>query len=186
MLAGAVLAAPAPAQALARVGKAAPAFSVKDEQGKKHRLADYRGKVLVLEWTNPECPFVKRHYRKKTMTRLAKAFGGREVVWLAVNSSHFNKPADTRAWRRQQGLPYATLQDPGGKLGRAFGARTTPHMFVIGPKSIVRYVGAIDDDPYGENDKPKNYVKGSLQALLAGKDPRPAKTKPYGCSVKYK
>lgn len=168
----------------AAIGKAAPTFSVADETGKVHRLERYRGKLVVLEWTNPGCPFVKRHYRKKTMLRTRAAFAGK-VVWLAVNSSYFNQPKDTRAWRKAQKLPYPTLQDPRGTLGHSYGARATPHMFVIDRRGVLRYAGAIDDDPHDEKKTPHNYVAETLKALLAGK-PAPASQRAYGCTVKYK
>ena len=174
------------AAAAARVGKKAPAFSLKDENGNKHSLEKYRGKVVVLEWTNPQCPFVKRHYRAKTMQVTKAAFPGKKVVWLAVNSSHFNKPSDSASWKREQKLRYHTLQDPSGTVGRAYGAKTTPHMFVIDDKGVLRYNGAIDDDPYGNNKKKHNYVRGGVSRLLAKKLPKPGLTQPYGCSVKYK
>lgn len=178
------------ASAKAVVGKAAPAFSAKDERGKKHTLKQYRGKVVVLEWTNPGCPFVKRHYiKKKTMHDTAMRYLRRKhqrVVWLAVNSSYFNKPADSKKWAEARGLPYRTLQDPSGTIGRAYGAKSTPHMFVIDAKGVVRYAGAIDDDPHDEKKKPKNYVAAALRAVTKGKTPNPTRTTPYGCSVKYK
>lgn len=172
------------ASKVAAVGQPAPAFAVADEQGKVHKLRDYRGKLVVLEWTNPGCPFVKRHYRNKTMLRTRAAFGDK-VVWLAVNSSYFNKPKDTRAWRQAQKLPYPTLQDADGKLGHRYGARATPHMFVIDRRGVLRYAGAIDDDPHDEKKAPHNYVHEALKALLAGKR-APASQRAYGCTVKYK
>lgn len=169
----------------ASVGNPAPAFTLKDETGKAHSLAQYRGSVVVLEWTNSRCPFVVHHTREKTMAKTARAFS-EKVVWLAVNSSFFNRPEDSRQWREKNGLGYPTLQDPTGSVGRAYGARTTPHMFVIDAKGVIRYTGAIDDDPHFEKQRPTNYAHEAIAALLAGKQPSPASTKPYGCSVKYK
>jgi peroxiredoxin len=171
--------------ATAEVGKPAPEFSLADADGKKHNLAQYKGKIVVLEWTNPGCPFVKRHYTAKTFTTLAAALG-KEVVWLAVNSTHNNKPEDSKKWAKDNGLPYPTLQDPDGAVGKAYGARTTPQMFVIDPKGVVAYAGAIDADPRGKEAAPQNYVKTAVAALKDGKRPTPASTEPYGCSVKYK
>ncbi len=167
------------------IGKAAPDFSAVDEAGVEHRLADYKGKAVVLEWTNPDCPFVARHYEADTMEKLAAALGAKDVVWLAVNSTHSNTPEDTKAWKAEQGFTYATLQDADGKIGRAYGARTTPHMFVIDAQGVLRYRGAIDDDPRGDSAAPKNYVDSAVHALLAGASPDPSDTKSYGCSVKY-
>jgi peroxiredoxin len=168
------------------VGKPAPDFSARDENGIDHTLSEYAGHAVVLEWTNSECPFVERHYKAGTMKRLATVLGAKDVVWLAVNSTYTNTPDDTKAWKKEQGFSYATLQDPEGKLGHLFGARTTPHMFVIDAKGVLRYAGAIDDDEYGRSAKPKNYVEGAVQALLAGASPEPSETQSYGCSVKYR
>ena len=167
------------------VGSKVPEFSIKDENGVEHRLSQYEGKVVVLEWTNPDCPYVARHYDAGTMEKLANQLGADGVVWFAVNSTHDNKPEDTRAWKEGQGFDHATLQDPEGALGHLLGARTTPHMFVIDGEGILRYEGAIDDDPRGRSDSPTNYVSGGVQALLAGNAPDPSQTKAYGCSVKY-
>ncbi len=167
------------------VGSKVPEFSIKDENGVEHNLSQYEGKVVVLEWTNPDCPYVARHYGADTMEKLAKELGADGVVWFAVNSTHYHKPEDTRAWKEEQGFDHVTLQDPEGTLGHLLGARTTPHMFVIDGKGILRYKGAIDDDPRGRSDSPTNYVSGGVQALLVGNAPDPSQTKAYGCSVKY-
>ncbi len=176
---------PLSAAAQPRLGQAAPGFALKDENGVRHGLEQYRGKLVVLEWTNPGCPFVQRHYRKGTMVETARAFAGK-VVWLAVNSSHFAKPEETRRWREQHKLPFPTLQDPEGAVGRAYAARTTPQIFVIDGKGVLRYAGAIDNDPHEDEKRPVNYARAAVGALLAGKAPSPAQTEPYGCSVKYK
>jgi peroxiredoxin len=170
----------------AAVGKPAPDFKALDETGATHELAQYRGRAVVLEWTNPDCPYVERHYSADTMEKLAVALGATDVVWLAVNSTHSNTPADTKAWKAAQGFAYPTLQDPDGTIGHLYGARTTPHLFVIDGQGVLRYDGAIDDDPYGKSATPVNYVGAAVKALLAGASPDPSETKPYGCSVKYK
>jgi len=108
------------------IGKPAPAFSGVDETGAKHTLADYKGKAVVLEWTNPDCPFVARHYEADTMEKLAAALGAKEVVWLAVNSTWTNTADATKEWKSEQGFTYATLQDNDGTIGHAYGAKTTP------------------------------------------------------------
>jgi peroxiredoxin len=177
---------PSHAVSAASVGNPAPAFTLRDESGKTHSLQQYRGNIVVLEWTNSGCPFVVHHARKQTMAKTAKAFSEKSVVWLAINSTFFNRPGDSRRWRAKNGLGYPTLQDPEGSVGRAYGARTTPHMFVIDAAGVLRYAGAIDDDPHFEKQRPNNYVHGAVAALLAGKQPSPASTRPYGCSVKYK
>ncbi len=183
-IAAAAIAAPATAAETPRIGSQAPLFSLPDENGVSHKLADYRGKTVVLEWTNQGCPYVQRHYRAETMEKLANHFE-KDVVWLAVNSTRDNTPEETQKWKKEQGFEYATLQDPKGAVGQLYGARTTPDMFVVDAKGVLRYAGAIDDDPRGRADAPDNYVDGALRALLAGTDPDPSRTKPYGCSVIY-
>jgi peroxiredoxin len=184
-LAGAALWLVAAAQPLG-VGQRVPDWSAKDENGVEHTLSQYKGHAVVLEWTNSECPFVERHYQAKTMVKLAAALGAKDVVWLAVNSTYTNTPEDTKAWKQENHFSYATLQDPEGTLGHLFGARTTPHMFVIDADGVLRYRGAIDDDQYGRAETPKNYVDSAVHALLASASPDPSDTQPYGCSVKYK
>ena len=164
----------------------APDFTLPDLDGRAHSLSQYRGKLVVLEWTNPGCPYVQRHYASDTMEKLAKRYGAQGVVWVAANSTHDNTPADTLSWKSEQGFEYATLQDSSGELGKLYGARTTPHMFIIDAQGVLRYAGAIDDDPNGDAATPVNYVGGAVKAVLAGASPDPSETKPYGCSVKYK
>jgi peroxiredoxin len=181
--------------ALAAVsGTPAPAFTVTDTAGKSVRLADYRGKFVVLEWTNPECPFVRKHYSSGNMQGLQKEWGAKDVVWLAVNSTNeshpeFKAPAEMAAWMRSQGAaPAATLLDATSATGRAYGARTTPQMFVIDPAGGIIYAGAIDDKRSANPADAKtanNYVRAALTEALAGKPVSVASTTPYGCSVKY-
>lgn len=180
----------APACAKGAVGEAAPAFALPDLAGKTHNLSDYAGKVVVLEWINPNCPFSARHAREKTMSELTQRHG--RVVWLAINStsaSHPNylEPAEHLAWNRENGIDYAVLYDPKGTVGQAYGAKTTPHMYIVDEQGKIAYNGAIDDDPSGRKAKPQrmNYVDLGLTAEQAGRPPDPAATKPYGCSVKY-
>lgn len=162
---------------IAEVGKPAPAFILKDDFGKVHSLAQYRGKVVVLEWTNPGCPFVRRHLAASTMATTRAGFDAQKVVWLAVDST--SSPVT-------MSLGYPVLQDAAGTVGRSFGAKWTPQMFVIDAQGVVRYAGAIDDDP---RDKKRtgitNYVKDAVNALLSGKQVPISTTEPYGCSVKY-
>lgn len=172
------------------VGSMAPAFQLKDLDGKTHSLADYKGKVVVLEWLNPNCPFSDRHAREKTMSSLAKKYG--QVAWLGINSTNashrdFLQPAEHKAWAQENGVTYTVLYDETGKVGKAYDAKTTPHLFIIDEQGKVAYNGAIDDDPSGRTAAAQrtNYVNGGLIAELAGKKVDPAATKPYGCSVKY-
>ncbi|HEY2289163.1 MAG TPA: thioredoxin family protein [Thermoanaerobaculia bacterium] len=191
ILAAAILALAAlPALAGGTVGETATGFTLKGVDGKTYSLADYKGKVVVLEWVNPNCPFSNRHAKERTMSELAKQHG--EVVWLGINSTSprstdFMKPAEQAAYDRQKGINYPVLYDESGQVGHAYEARTTPHMFIITPDGKIAYNGAIDDDPPGRKAKADrlNYVGQGLNAEKGGKSPDPATTKPYGCSVKY-
>lgn len=166
-----------------KTGEMAPDFTLKDQSGTEVKLSSLKGKLVVLEWTNPGCPFVVRHYKAQTMTKLAKA--NSDVVWLTINSSHFTQDADNTTWAQKEGVK-TVLNDASGKVGKLYGARTTPHMYVIDAQGKIAYQGAIDDDPYGDKESPLNYVADALKALKAGKAPSINETKPYGCSVKYK
>lgn len=178
----------------ATVGQPAPDFTATDTSGKTVKLSDYKGKHVVLEWTNPGCPFVVKHYGSGNMQALQKEFTGKGVVWLAVNStetgsSDYKKPADLAGWMAtQKGTPTATLMDEKGTVGKAYGARTTPHMYIVDPKGTLVYAGGIDSIPSANPKdiaKATNYVKQGLNEALAGKSISAASTKPYGCSVKY-
>ena len=175
-------------------GSAAPAFSVTDTAGKAVKLADYRGKFVVLEWTNPECPFVRKHYSSGNMQALQKEWGAKDVVWLAVNSTstssgEYKTGEQMLQWMRSQdAAPKATLIDGTSAAGRAYGAKTTPHMFVIDPTGKVVYAGAIDDKRSANPADARtahNYVRAALSEATAGKPVSVASTTPYGCSVKY-
>jgi len=175
-------------------GAPAPAFTVTDATGKQVQLADYKGKYVVLEWTNPECPFVRKHYNSGNMQGLQKEWGGKEVVWLAVNSTNTSsnefKTGDqmTQWMKSQNAAPKATLIDGTSAAGRAYAAKTTPHMFVIDPTGKVLYDGAIDDKRSANPADVKtshNYVQAALSEALAGKPVSVASSTPYGCSVKY-
>ncbi len=181
-----------PALAGGAVGEAAPAFSLKGIDGKTYSLADYKGKVVVLEWVNPNCPFSDRHAKEKTMSNLVKKHGNGGVVWLGINStsashSNFLQPAEHKAWADKNGVNYAVLYDETGKVAKAYDAKTTPHMFIVDEQGKIAYNGAIDDDPSGRTAAAQrtNYVDGGLIAELANKKLDPAATKPYGCSIKY-
>jgi len=186
--------APASSFAAAKVGTAAPAFTAVDSSGKEVSLADYKGKTVVLEWLNKGCPYVQKHYGSGNMQKLQKAYAAKGVVWLSVVSSAEGKQGyvtgaeadeDTKA---SGAAPSKVLLDPHGTLGGLYGAKTTPHMYVVDKAGVLRYAGAIDSnssaDP-GTIASAENYVAGALDAVLAGKKVAKASTKPYGCSVKY-
>lgn len=184
LLAAAALMA-APAHALAP-GDDAPPFILRDHLGQAVNLGAYQGQVVVLEFTNPDCPFVKRHYRAGTMKRLAEEYGPRGVVWLTINSTHYQDVSVNRAFVEQHDLPQRVLDDHSGATGRRYEARTTPHMYVLDADHKVAYLGAIDDDPHGARSAEAiNYVAAALDSLLAGQPVAVTETKPYGCSVKY-
>lgn len=181
-------------QAIAKVGQAAPAFTLTDIAGKTHSLVDFKGKTVVLEWVNPECPFVEKHYESGNLPALQKAAAADGVVWLLINSSKKGAQGDfspdkVATWSKQMGAaPAAYLRDQDGKVGKIYGAKTTPQMFVIDEEGVLVYGGAIDSIRSADKDDIKqaqNYVTGALAALKAGKPVAPATTKPYGCSVKY-
>ncbi len=168
------------------VGQKAPDFELPDLDGKEVALAAFQGKTVVLEWINPNCPVSRRHADAKTM--ISTAAKHPEVVWLAINSTRrdhadFVEPAAHKKYDADKGITYPVLYDASGEVGHAYGARTTPHMFVIDTRGNVAYMGAIDDGPQGKATV--NYVDAALTALEQGRRPDPAATKPYGCSVKY-
>jgi peroxiredoxin len=178
----------------ALVGKPAPDFSLKDTQGKQHALKDYKGKLVVLEWVNFDCPFVKKHYSSNNMQNLQKAYTGKGVVWLSINSSAPGKQGNYAAdkinemIKERNATPTAYLLDADGTVGRAYGARTTPDMYVIDPAGVLIYAGAIDNRPSTDAEDIKgsqNYVKATLDQALKGKKAKLLSTKAYGCSVKY-
>lgn len=180
--------------AQAVVGQAAPAFSVADTQGQTQALDQYKGKWVVLEWTNHECPFVKKHYGAGNMQKLQKDYTAKGVAWLTVISSAAGKqghltPAQADQLTKERGAaPRAVLLDAAGTMGRAYGAKTTPHMYVIDPTGKLVYAGAIDDTPStdpADIPRSRNYVSAALEAALAGKPVPTATSTPYGCSVKY-
>jgi peroxiredoxin len=168
----------------------APDFSLKNYDGKEYKLADFKGKIVVLAWINPECPFVKYHYEKKsTIKELAEKYKEKKVVWLAINSTNFHKTEDNKKFAEKNKISHPILDDHSGKVGRAYHATNTPHMFIINADGNFVYNGAIDSAPLGRVPKDKkyvNYVDKALKELTAGKTVSIARTKPYGCTVKYK
>lgn len=176
------------------VGQPAPAFTAVDTAGKPVSLADFKGRTVVLEWTNPGCPFVRKHYDSANMQTTQKDAVSKGVVWLTVNStardaSDYKAPADMAAWMTQQGAKAtATLMDSDGKVGRLFAAKTTPHMYVIDGKGTLVYAGAIDSKSSANPADVKtatNHVSAALAETLAGKAVTVSSTRPYGCSIKY-
>jgi peroxiredoxin len=177
------------------VGSAAPDFSLTDAKGKTHSLSQYKGKHVVLEWFNPECPFVKKHYGSGNMQKLQGEYTAKGVVWLTIDSSAPGTEGNLTAeqadkiatsWKTHQ---TALLLDTEGKAGRAYGAKNTPNMVVINPEGKIAYEGAIDSKATpNPADIPSstNYVKAALDESLTGKPVTTSQTKPYGCSVKYK
>ena len=194
LIATALACAAATAFASATVGQAAPAFTAVDTAGKTVSLADFKGKHVVLEWVNPGCPFVVKHYSSTNMQGTQKEAAAKGVVWLAINSTatdatDYKAPAAMAQWMQgHQAAATATLMDPDGKVGKAYGARTTPHMYIINPAGMLVYAGAIDSKPSSnpaDIASATNHVKAALAETLAGKPVSVATTKPYGCSVKY-
>jgi peroxiredoxin len=184
-----------PGGAAPEVGKPAPVFSGKGSDGKDYSLADYKGKFVVLEWYNKDCPFIHKHYDSGNMQKLQDAYAKKGVIWLEIASNAeghegYMTPAEAQDNRAKVGSKaLATVLDPDGKIGRAYGAKTTPHMFVIDPKGILIYQGAIDDHNSADaEDIPhsKNYVAAALDEAMTGKPVTVASTHPYGCGVKYK
>jgi len=177
------------------VGSAAPDFSLTDAKGQKHSLSEYKGKYIVLEWFNPECPFVKKHYGSSNMQKLQKEYTDKGVVWLTIDS---NAPGTQGSLTAEEAQKIATswkthetalLLDPEGNAGRAYGAKNTPNMVIINPDGKIIYHGAIDNKATpNPADIPTstNYVKAALDQSLSGKPVTTSQSKPYGCSVKYK
>ena len=194
LVAGSILFGVAASAAAVVAGAAAPGFTITDTSGRAVTLADYKGKYVVLEWTNPECPFVRKHYSSGNMQALQKDWGSRNVVWLSINSTNaasfeFKTPREMSDWMKAQGaVPSATLLDSTSGTARAYAAKTTPHMFVVDPGGTIVYAGAIDDKRSANPADAKtanNYVRAALTEAMAGKPVTIASTTPYGCSVKY-
>ena len=177
------------------VGQPAPMFSVTDTKGKTQALEAYRGKWVVLEWFNHECPYTRKHYYTSNMQNLQRDYTGKGVVWISVvssapgNQGYHSSAADVdRAMTEKKAASSFVVRDTAGTLGRLYAARTTPHLYVIDPQGVLRYAGAIDDRPSpSPSDVPgaKNYLKAALDAGLAGQPIAIGTTQPYGCDVKY-
>ena len=176
------------------IGEPAPAFSAIDTAGKTRSLAEFKGKTVVLEWTNDGCPYVKKHYGSGNMQATQAAAAAKGAVWLTIVSSAPGKQgavtgAEANALTAdRKAKPAAVILDPAGAIGKAYEAKTTPHMFVIDGKGILRYQGAIDDKPTSSPESlkgAKNYVLAALSDMAAGKPVAVAESEPYGCSIKY-
>ena len=172
------------------VDKKAPDFTLKNLAGKDVQLSKLKGKIVVLEWTNYDCPFVKYLYadEKKPTLDLVKKYADEDVLWLTVNSTHYATAETNQEWAEKEKIKHTVLVDSDGKVGKLYGAKTTPHVFVINKKGKVAYQGSLDNAPLGkipEGKKKIDYVDAALAELLADKPVKTAATKPYGCSVKY-
>jgi thiol-disulfide isomerase/thioredoxin len=185
----------APASAAPVVGKPAPNFKLSDVNGKPVTLSDFKGKTVVLEWNNPECPFVKKHYDSGNMQKAQAAAAKDGAVWLTINSSAPGKQghmsgADAKALAQKVGArPAAYLLDPNGVVGKVYEAKTTPHMYIVDKAGTLVYAGGIDDKPTQHaSDIPgaRNHVLAALSELKVGKAVSVATSRPYGCAVKYK
>ncbi len=182
------------AQAAAAVGQATPDFTLRDTDGKPVRLSDFRGRHVVLEWTNPGCPFVQKHYRSGNLPALQKEAVAKNVVWLTINSTasehgdYLSPPQLARWMGEQRAAASAALMDEDGRVGHAFGARTTPHMYLIDPQGRLIYAGGIDSIPSARVDdiaRATNHVRQALDEALNGRPLSRPTTPPYGCSIKY-
>ncbi len=163
-------------------------FTLQDQDGEEVSLSDFEGKVVVLEWTSWSCPFPIRHYNAKNMQALAEKWMEQDVVWLAINSTHYETQEQDKQNREKFGLPYPVLNDSSGEVGKLYGATNTPHMFVLDKDHTIVYQGAIDDDPRGaklQEGTALNYVDQALTELFADEEISVPKTPAYGCTVKY-
>lgn len=178
-----------------KIGQKAPEFTLLDTHGQKRSLSEFKGSFVVLEWINHGCPFVKKHYDSGNMQNLQGEYTPKGVVWLSICSSaegkqgHFSTEEWNKITREKNASPTAVLLDAAGVVGKTYGAKTTPHMYVVDPKGLLLYKGAIDDKPSADPADTKtarNYVRAALEEALAGKPVSTPSTQSYGCSVKYK
>lgn len=169
----------ASAATAAKVGSPAPDFKLKDTFGKEFTLSEFKGRPVVLEWVNQDCPVSRKAHEKSKMQDVYKKYVGKGAVWLGIDSTHTATAEGNRVYAAQMGLAYPILLDTDGKVGRAFGAKRTPHMFVIDKAGTLVYDGAIDDQ------KDQNYVSAALEDLLANRAVGKSKTDAYGCGIKY-
>ena len=189
-----ILASPARAAGVAKVGETAPAFNTAATNGRSVSLADQRGKIVILEWTNHDCPYVRKHYESGNMQTLQKEITAQGVVWLTLISSSPGtqgyvspKEADELTASRKAN-PTAVLLDPTGAVGKAYGATNTPHMYIVDKAGLLVYAGAIDDRPTtrrADVQGAHNYVRAALEDMAAGRTVQTPVTRAYGCTVKY-
>jgi peroxiredoxin len=172
--------------ATAAINKPAPDFTLKDVDGKDVKLADAKGKITVLVWGNADCPAFKRVATAKILTKTFDTIKDKNVAWYTIDSTHNATAENTKKFHTANSLPGAYLLDPTGATGKAYDAKTTPHVFVIDAKGTLAYMGALDDDPQGGKEKTRNYVIEAVDALAKGSTVATATTDPYGCTVKYK
>lgn len=182
------------AHASPKVGEIAPDFTGVDSNGKAHTVSEYKGKIVVLEWKNHLCPFVKKHYGSDNMQSLQKYAKEKDVVWFSIISSAKGKEGNVGAEeankivKNENSAAKAVILDEDGKIGKLYEAKTTPHMFVINKEGKIAYMGSIDDRPTADKEDIKtanNYVRVAIDALLLGNKPNTTVTSPYGCSIKY-
>ena len=174
----------------AKLGKTAPQFTLLDTTGQERSLADYKGKVVVLEWINPQCPFVVACYKSKAIQNafLKARQTSKGLVWLAINTTHNTSAEENNSWIRRYGLTYPILLDSKGEVGRLYGAKTTPHMFIIDREGVLRYHGAIDNNKLSDKSRDEvfNYVTNAITQIADEETVAPDYVKSYGCSVKFK
>jgi alkyl hydroperoxide reductase subunit AhpC len=181
-------------QAAAKIDATAPDFTLTGSRNQTVSLSDYKGKLVVLEWTNHECPFVRKHYESGNMQKLQRDYTAKDVIWLSIVSSapgkqgHVTGDQAEELTKNRSAAPTAVLLDPTGKTGQSYGAKTTPHMYIIDKEGVLRYAGGIDSiksTDQADIKTARNYVAQSLDELLAGKAVSEPSTAPYGCGVKY-
>jgi peroxiredoxin len=173
----------------AKIGQPAPTFSLQDQDGKTVNLADYKGKIVVLEWFNPGCPYVQRHYKAdmNTMNNLYEKYSAKDVQWLAINTTAGNTAGSNKQAADKWNIKHPVLSDADSAVAKAYGAKTTPHMFIIDKQGNLVYAGGIDNDREGDKGNDRvNYVDKALKEVLAGQTVSEPETEAYGCGVKYK
>ena len=194
LVAAAAVAAMPLAQAAETLGETAPEFTAVGTDGKSYSLSDFRGQTVVLEWTNHDCPYVKKHYETGNMQMLQKEATSEGIVWLSVISSapgkqgYVSPEQADKLTSSREAAPTRVLLDPEGEVGRKYRAKTTPHMYIVDEDGTLVYRGGIDDKPTARKadvDTAHNYVRAALTQMAAGQDISDNDTRPYGCSVKY-